>query len=121
MLDINLLVLRNALSHGQIPSDSFKILDGLEKELPPVFGRIRSLQLLRVKDLLSDGKPIDAACEINVIHNLPISDQQVSAWDRDHFFRFELPNYFEMTQQDLAVFMNVLIDDFIIVNQIPST
>jgi len=118
MLDMNLLPLRNALSRGVIPREAFEMLDDLEAEVGAVFAGTRRLQLSRVRSLLHEEQPVAAACEINIIHNLPMTEDDVSDWDRPHFFRFELLNYFEFSNQDIAVFMDALVQDFVELNRL---
>ncbi len=118
MLDMNLLPLRNTLSRGVIPREAFETLDDLETEACAVFAGTRRLQLSRVRTLLHADQPMAASCEINIIHNLPMTEDEVSGWDRSHFFRFELLNYFELSDQDIAVSMEALIQDFVELNRI---
>jgi len=97
-------VVRNVLSRERNPPDLKKHLTDLKSiSEKSSFRHVFQLQLSRVEELANDGRLLEAAHEMNICHNLPLSS--CSEWDSHHFFSRELPDYLYETTQDITPFI----------------
>ena len=66
---------------------------------------------------ISKNKLKSAAYEINLIHNFPFSKENFYDWDEGHFFQYELPVYFEHSE-DVDIIKNMIVCIANLINKI---
>ena len=105
-MENDLIYIRNTLLDGRSNDD---ITDKLQSILrhyenyDNLFTGVCQQAINNALKYISENKFEDAAYQINLIHNFPWTQQDFEKWDENHFYEFELPVYFEHTDDVNAI------------------
>lgn len=99
-MNIGLAHIRNKLLNEDNDDEYIRILkeisDSLVESANPFFKICKQALTNAIEDI-KNGNLTDAAYQVNLIHNMPLDKNGMSKWNENHFYEFEVPVYFENT------------------------
>lgn len=99
-MNIDLAYARNQLLNGkcstELKDNLSQTLRQLVKEHNPFFTICKQCLESALEDI-EHKDYVSAGYQINFIHNMPATLNNLKKWDEDHFYEFEVPVFFENT------------------------